>query len=268
MSHYFTKQLKIGFGWIIVLAIIVVGIYLLFINKTTPTCFDGNKNQGEENVDCGGPCKSCNPVQSLSIISQIFIPTTANNYDLMAKIKNPNNDQGAEMINYEFNLYDGTDQLIGTRTGKTYILPQETKYIVEQKFTTDKTIARIEFKFNNISWIKLSQINDLELRIKNTEYQITEDASNLLVGAIENRTSYDLDTIKVVGVLFDENKNTIAVGETSMNTVLRNESRGFEIFWPYPIPTEVKSFDVKVYTDVFENDNFIKTHGEPENIGQ
>ena len=250
------------------LVIIIAGIYFLFINRATPTCFDNKKNQNEEGVDCGGPCKTCNPVQSLSVISQVFIPTITNNYDLVAKVKNPNNDQGADMINYEFDLYDSVNQLIGTRAGNTYILPQETKYIVEQKFSTDKAIARIEFKFNNIYWVKLSQINDLELGIKNTEYQIAEDGSNLLVGAIENKTSYDLDTIKVVGVLFDENKNIIAAGETSMNTVLRNESRGFEIFWPYPIPAEVKSFDVKVYTDAFENSNFIKTHGEPGSIGQ
>jgi hypothetical protein len=268
MSHYFKKQLKIGIGWIIVLAIIVAGIYFLFIGNQTPTCFDGKKNQNEEGIDCGGPCKTCSPAESLNIISQIFIPTTVNNYDLVAKIKNPNSDQGADIVNYEFSLYDSTNQLIGTKTGNTYFLPQETKYIVEQKFYTDKAIARIEFKFNDISWIKLSQINDLELRIKNAEYQITEDGSNLLVGTIENKSSYDLDTIKIVGVLFDENKNIIAAGETSINTVLRNESRGFEIFWPYPISVQVKSFDVKVYTDVFENDNFIKTHGEPGSVGQ
>jgi hypothetical protein len=186
----------------------------------------------------------------------------------VAKIENPNSDHGADIINYEFSLYDSANQLIGTRIGKTYILPQETKYIVEQKFYTDKIIAKIEFKFNDISWKKLSQINDLELRVKNTEYQILEDGSNLLVGTIENKTSYDLDTIKVVGVLLDENKNIIAAGETSMNTVLKNESRGFEIFWPYPIVIEVKSFDVRVYTDIFENDNFIKIHGEPKNAEQ
>ncbi len=27
--------------------------------SATPTCFDGKKNQGETNVDCGGPCPAC-----------------------------------------------------------------------------------------------------------------------------------------------------------------------------------------------------------------
>jgi len=68
---------------------------------------------------------------------------------------------------------------------------------------------------------------------------------------VENRSSYDLGTIEVVGVLLDENNKIIAVGRTSMNTVVKNENRGFEIFWPYPIIEEVKSFDARAYTNVF-----------------
>lgn len=214
---------------------VVGGIYLL-IKPSTPPVNNGNQNQTKED---------------LIVISKSFIPTLENNYDLVAKIENPNNNQGADIVNYEFDLYDSADQLIGTRTGKTYILPQETKYVIEQRFATEKTIAKIEVKFNDISWKKLSQINDLELRIKNTGYQILEDGSSVLAGAIENKSSYDLDTIEVAGVLLDANNNIIAVGKTSINTVVRNESRGFEIFWPYPIAEQVKSFDAKAYTDVF-----------------
>jgi len=266
MSHYFKKQLKIGLGWIIIIAIIIVGIYFLFFGSSTPTCFDGVKNQNEESVDCGGVCRSCTPEQTLEILFQVIVPTLNNNYDLATKIKNPNSGVGAEMIDYQFNLYDDTNQIVSSKAGKTYILPQETKYVVEPKFYSEKPATKIEFKINNISWKKIGQISDLELQVKNTEYQILEDGSNVLVGAIENRSSYDLDTIEVAGVLFDENNKIIAVGKTSMNTVLRNESRGFEIFWPYPVTEEVKSFDVKVYTNVFLNDNFIKTHGNPERI--
>lgn len=248
------------------MVIIVAGVYFLFFRSSAPTCFDGIKNQNEEGVDCGGVCASCVPEQMLEVLLQVIIPTLNNNYDLVAKIENPNSDVGAEVIDYQFNLYDDTNQIVSSKTGKTYILPQETKYVVEPKFYSEKSATKIEFKINNISWKKLGQISDLELQVKNTEYQILEDGSNVLVGAIENRSSYDLDTIEVAGVLFDEDNEIIAVGKTSMNTVLRNETRGFEIFWPYPITQQVKSFDAKAYTNVFLNDNFIKAHGNPERI--
>lgn len=203
--------------------------------------------------------------KDLIILYGDFFPTTDSNYDLIARVQNPNAEWGVESIDYEFNMYDSANQLIGTKTGKTYILPQETKYIVEQKVYSATAIAKIEVVLSDISWEKLSQINDLDLSVKNTDYRILEDSSNVVAGAIENRSSYDLDTIEVVGVLFDANNNIVAAGKTSMNTVVRNESRGFELFWPYPVPAEVKSYGIKAYTNVFLNDNFIKAHGEFRN---
>ena len=232
------------------MAVIVAVIYFLFFNPSAPSCTDGEQNQNEEGIDCGGPCALCEAEKKLEVLSQIIIPTTDNNYDLAAKIKNPNYEWGADAINYQFDLYDSAGQIIASKTGKTYILSQETKYVIEPKFYSEKLVAKTEFKFNNISWKKLEQIGDVELHV-DAEYQILEDGSSVLAGTVENRSSYDLGTIEVVGVLLDENNKIIAVGRTSMNTVVKNENRGFEIFWPYPIIEEVKSFDARAYTNVF-----------------
>lgn len=244
MSQYTKKQLKIGLVWVVIFIVIAGGVYLL-VKPSTPATNNGTQAK-----------------KDLIILNGGFFPTTENNYDLFARVQNPNAEWGVESINYEFDMYDSANQLIGTKIGKTFILPQETKYIIEQKFYSEKPVAKVEFKFSIISWEKLSQINDLDLSVKNVNYQILEDGSNAVVGTIENRSSYDLDTIEVAGVLFDANDNIVAAGKTSMNTVLRNESRGFELFWPYPVPTEVKSYGIKAYTNVFLNDNFIKAHGE------
>ncbi|MFH1129305.1 MAG: hypothetical protein V1686_01045 [Patescibacteria group bacterium] len=258
MSHYSKKQLKIGIVYLVIIAIIVVGIY--FINRPTgPTCSDGIKNQNEEDIDCGGLCGQCQKIDDLQIILEKFISTTNSNYDLIVKIKNPNIVWAVESADYQINLYDASDQLIGTKTNRTYILPQETKYIVEQKFFSEKQVAKIETKLSNIIWKKLSEFSDLDIRNRKTEYQILENGFSLLVGSIENKTSYDLDKIEVVGVLFNGQNEIIAVGKTLMNTFLRNESRGFEMIWPYIISEEVKSFDVRPYTNIFLDENFIKT---------
>jgi len=246
MNPYTKKQFIIGLIWVVIFAIIIGGVYLLI--KPAPLVNNGNQNE---------------PKKDLIIISQFFIPTLENNFDLVAKIENSNNEWAAESFVYVFNLYDSVNQLVDSRQGKSYILPQETKYIIEQKIPTQEAVAKIELKISNVSWGKIIQLGDLELRVKNTEYQILEDGSTLLAGTVENKSSYDLDTIEVAGVLLDGNNKIIAAGKTSMNTVLRNESRGFEIFWPYPIAQETKSFDVRAYTNIFLNDNFIKTQGEP-----
>lgn len=260
MNQYFGKQVKIGIVYLIIIAIIAFGIYYFASRPSGPTCSDGIKNQGEEDVDCGGPCRKCENIQDIKILDQKFIPTVANSYDLVARIKNPNIYLGGEILTYEFSLYDTANQLIGVRTGKTYILSQETKYIIETRVGSDKTVSGIEFKIKDISWKKLEEISDLEINVKNTEYQ-KFDNNNKLVGLIENKTSYNLDTIDVVGVLMDVDGKIIAVSKTSMNTILKDESRGFEMIWPYVLPSEVKSSDVRAYTNIFLNENFIEGEG-------
>src|SRR3989344_412919 len=41
---------------------------------TCPTCSDGIKNQGETNIDCGGPCQSCQPTTPDVDIDQDGLP--------------------------------------------------------------------------------------------------------------------------------------------------------------------------------------------------
>jgi len=228
----------------------VIGVYYLVSRPSGPTCSDGIKNQNEDDIDCGGPCKKCENIEQIKILNKEFIQTVADSYDLVARIKNPNIYLGGEILNYKFSLYDNNNQLIGVRTGKTYILPQEVKYIIETRVGSDKTVSEIDFEITNIVWKKINEINDLEIRIKNKEYQKFETSSKL-VGTIENKTSYNFNTIEIAGVLFDENDKIIAVSKTSMNTVLMNESRGFEMVWPYAV-SEIKSFDVRAYTNIFE----------------
>jgi len=249
MNKYVKKQFIIGFIYLIIIAIIIFGIYCLVSRPSGPTCSDGIKNQNEDDIDCGGPCKKCENIEEIKILDKEFIQTVANSYDLVARIKNPNIYLGGEIINYKFSLYDESNQLIGVRTGKTYILAQETKYIIETRVGSDKIVFKIDFEITNIVWKKINEINDLEVRIKNTEYQKFENSSKL-VGVVENKTSYNLDIIEIAGILFDENEKIIAVSKTSMNTVLMNESRGFEMTWPYII-SEFKSFDTRAYTDIF-----------------
>lgn len=260
MNKYTKKQFAIGLVYFIIIAIIVAGIYYLVSGPSGPTCSDGIKNQNEEDIDCGGICKKCENIEAIKILDQEFIPTVANSYDLVARIKNPNIYLGGEVLNYEFSLYDSDNQLIGVRTGKTYILPQETKYIIETRVGSDKIVSKTEFKIKNISWKKIDEIRDLEIKVKNTEYQ-KFDGNSKLVGLIENRTSYNFDTIEIAGILFDANGKIIAVSKTSMNTVLMNEGRGFEMNWPYIISEELKSFEVEPYTNIFLDENFIKTQG-------
>jgi len=242
MNTYLKKQFIIGLVWLIIFVIIIGGVYLLI-------------KQGKENPSNGKNQDDTKKQPEILITG--FVPTIQNNYDLYARIKNPNIAWGIESLSYVFNLYDDNNQLIGYREGKSYILPQEAKYIIEPRMISEKSPAKIEFKIKEIIFKKTENFSELELKIKNKNHSI-DGGFHKIAGMVENKTSYDLDTIEVAGLLFDDAGKIIAVGKTEMNTVLSGESRGFEIVWPYQISTPVSNFDIRVYSNVFSSENFIK----------
>jgi len=264
VNKYYRKQFTIAIVFIFIIVVVGLGIY--FLNRpSAPTCFDGIQNQGEKGIDCGGPCGPCpeDIRESLEIISQDFIPTTENNFDLIAEIKNPNKDWGVESLSYKFDLYDRNSQIIGSQKGDIHLLPQETRYIIKQRFYSITKPVRIELKLEKINWQRLKDFEELELRIKDKKLKITEQGFNKLVGNVENKSNYNLDKIEVTGLLFSNGK-IVAAGVTEMRTILIGETRYFEINWPYQISDEITSFELKPYTNIFLDENFMKRHGTPE----
>jgi hypothetical protein len=252
MSRYAKKQFTIFIIFLFIVVIIGFGVYFL-VRPPAPTCFDGIQNQGEKGIDCGGPCGPCpeDIREPLEIISQDSILTTDNYYDLVAKIKNPNHDWGVELLSYNFG-----------RQGETYLLPQETKYIIEQR-VSNEGIENIKLELQETNWRKLKDFEQLDIRIRDKELKIIEPLGYKLVGNVENKSSYDLDKIEVSGLLLSNGK-VIAAGTTEMRTIVIGETRYFEISWPYQISEEITSFELYPHTNVFLNDNFLKKHGTQE----
>lgn len=250
MNQYQKKQFTIA--TIFILIVVVVGFGIYFLVKPSPTCFDGIQNQGETGIDCGGPkCGPCEEAEELVVISADFIPTFPSDFDLVAKIRNPNPDWGIETMDYKFNIYGSDNELIGYKTGKTYVLPQETKYIIEQRMTTEIDPFKADIELSNIIWQELKDFEEIEIGIKDKRHEITEQGFNKVSGNIENKSSYDLVKIEINGLLFDENDKLIAVGKTETRAILTGESRYFEIIWPYQVPEEISSFEIRAYTNIF-----------------
>ena len=234
MSRYFRKQFTIAVIFILILIVIGLGIYIL-IKPPKQTCFDKIQNQGETGIDCGGPCGPCDVAKDLIILSQGFIQTTGDYFDLWAKIENPNREWGAELLSYNFG-----------RQNKTYLLPQETKYIVEQR-VENKT----DFKIEDTTWRKLKDFKELDLIIKNEKQELIDEKYNRISGNLENKSNYNLDKVEIVAVLFNSQQKIIAVGKTTLDSIKIGESRYFQINWPYELSESISSFILKAYTNVF-----------------
>lgn len=260
MSPYFKKQLIISLVYLVIFTVIAGGGYLIFYSPAT--CFDQKQNQGEEGVDCGGPCAVCQEELSKPAIlwTKVF-PVEENLYDLAAEIENKNINYGTGVLTYTFKIYDSQNNLILEKRGRSYVMPREKKYIVEA-VSLAKIPGRAVLEFSDIQWQKFKSVEELKLPIfeQSLDMRGKNGYSVYAQGTVYNQTRFDLSTIDINVVVYDQKNNPVAVNKTQKNTVKSGEGRFFEVGWP-------KSFsgsgtlraEMRAYTNIFADENIIRT---------
>ncbi len=271
MSFYRTrKQIIIGFVYLLLFALVGAGFYYGFIYQA-PSCLDNIKNQDEEDVDCGGICPEiCIPVINIEVAFTQAISLSDGYYDLVAKIRNPNPNYGAPVLRYRFELKDASSQIIAQKEGVTFILPNSSKYLIENNFFATSTVAAVSLKVEPLNKSNAKQMKNyepVELVVKDKRFEnfnqpnLAAEAS----GVVENKTTFGFDKVVVSIVLFDENKKAVGAAKSAMGTLIAGEERYFSTSWTEPLPVSFGTIspDMLVETNLFSNANFIRIYGEP-----
>jgi len=265
----------------IVLFFIIITIWVLY-KPEEKICFNNIKDLGEEGVDCGGFCeKECPPpdkppkVQDINIEWVKFVEDGENNYDLVAKILNNNERWGISSIDYAFNVYNKSGEIIDTISGESYIMPRgflgsnETKYIIENNFKTDKDIKEVSLDLYNFNWREVKNLLDLPeldveiIRIINKNHGFTEDKKEFYYasGVTENISKYSFFKVDINIVIFDNYGELVAAGKTNQWTLKSGKGWEFKIFWTSPFLGEVGMVDYEAQTNVFDVNNFMDIYG-------
>jgi len=257
------KRIIIIFIYLAILLLIALFIY--WIAKADPTCFDGKRNQNETSVDCGGGCTPCPEViktQPLSVSEKDFVYGGQGKYDVMAKISNPNNQYGSSFFSYEFTLTDSSGNTISERKGKGFILPAETKYIIENNLETNVAPGKVEVRIIDTNWDSFSGYEKPKLNIYNKRYDLISSGVGYseVYGLLRNESPFDFNLIKINVILRDSAGRPVALNSTDMRTVNANEQRDFRLYWPTSFPGEVQNVEMEAEADVYSTDNFTKKY--------
>ncbi|OGN07986.1 MAG: hypothetical protein A3J46_03990 [Candidatus Yanofskybacteria bacterium RIFCSPHIGHO2_02_FULL_41_11] len=241
------KQLVYG---LLFLAIISsVSFYIYYLN-TRPTCFDGVMNGTEQGTDCGGECaKACIVIKPLEISERkLKLPGESYFLDVLLTITNPNRDYGSGNIEIIF----------GDAVLNSYILPNQTKRIL---FQSNTEFQGMESKIRNVEWKKISpSFNPADFRFK-VSNQLFKGSE--FEAVVFNESDFDFDTVDIVVILYDDKNSIVGTNKTTINTLLSRTERYFKVVWPQPINGVFRS-EVQATTNVFNNSNFIKRYGTPE----
>jgi hypothetical protein len=252
--------------------IIIAAVYLLIFSGIgflvwnifyTPTCSDGIKNQGEEQVDCGGPCLSCD-IKTLSypiVLRKFFLlDPESNALDAAINLKNPNPSWGLKSFDYQVDFKDSSGRVLpGSLYSRSFLMPGASQWLMETaKFAPAET-REIELKINTstIEWSKLRPyVVENEFVIRDKQFKLLSSPVSgyaELTGIIENKSSFNVNNVEIQTVLYDKDKRIISFGKTTIFSLKQGEVREFRIFWPKQFINRnpVASFDV------FSNINFL-----------
>ncbi len=195
------------------------------------------------------------------IWSQVF-SSGANIYSMAAKIRNPNTSYGASDFNYKVYLYDTNNVLIKVLTGKSFIWPGESKYIVEGGIDLLKAPIKTIFEIENPAWREVLNFKGINLTLGNINYGKGKPGSGkfFMVDFIaDNITSFNLEKVYVSAVVLNREKLPIAVSSTILENLNSKERRFFSIPWFSQFLGTPESVDLSISTNLWKT---------PELLGQ
>ncbi len=214
------------------------------------------------------PIPTPNPTINLAPIQVSFAKLfniQNNDYDFLAKVTNPNTDYGSSNAEYQLTFRDASGITVSTKTGSFYILPGQTKYIVDLPLRFSQPVSQAELKVTSVNWQKLDPLaaGGVPLVIRDSSYSQISQAGvfSKVGGSIFNNSDFDINQVDVAVVLTDQDGQPLAVNKTLISTFLSKTTRGFEVTWGAPFVGKVINVNAEVNTNVFENSNFIRKYG-------
>jgi hypothetical protein len=254
MSTRLAKQIIYAAFYIILWGLIIGGVYFLVFHPGVASCFDGKQDQGEQGVDCGGPCaKLCtSSIQPVAVLSVDAFAAAGNN-TFLAKIANPNNGYAAQSFNYAFNVYDSSGNLLQSFSGQSFLYPGQLKYLVSVNQSVPSGVVKADLTITNANWVTSSSISaSPQIAVQNilTVIGSSTPAIAFTTGQLVNNDTASIGTILLVAVFKDANGNPIGASQTELNGIAPDATENFSVSYPAvpginPVATEVEAYALR-----------------------
>lgn len=260
---------QLAYLFLVVGTIVVVSAYPIYRSFIyhEPSCFDGERNQNEEGVDCGGSCKAvCSfSVTPLLVDWSRFFKVSDGNYDLAAYVENRNFSAGLERIGYKFELYDNGSNLLAAHKGSIFVNPGEQFVVYESNIKVGDAIpTRVFFEFDkDQQWVKgtpTQQVLSIKSRSLTDPY-----TSPHLEATIVNDSIDTLSNVNISAIVYDSSKNAIAASETTLDAIGKGEEKKVFFSWPAPLLSRPTAGSCTAPTDtmlVFDRSGSMESDGK------
>lgn len=260
------KKIAIGASFALIFLAFLSAVYFIFFYQS-PTCSDGIQNGKEGGIDCGGKCANiCEEVvtgQNFEIEEVAIMPGGSDRYDVLGKIYNPNDTEGASSFRYTIELRNASGEVIATKSNKSFVLPQEKKTLIEIGIESAQVPSEAVLRIDEINWERFSGYQERpNINIYQKRYNQISGGVGFgeALGLVSNESLYDFRSIIVKVVLRSREGVPLAVNMTEMRTINAGEERDFRLLWPEPFPGTVEIVEMEVDADYYNAENFLKQY--------
>lgn len=270
---------KFFFGFLFFALVVLTGYGIygkLFI--PVPNCHDNIQNQDEKGIDCEGVCGNiCSPPTVPPEVDRVqveWVKAVANGvgaYDLAAKIRNPNKFWGLKRFDYRFIAKDESGNIVLSRDGESYLLPNDYNYAIVLSVKADALPQNMDFKIFNEDWVNVSgefDVSSVSLPVNGQQFNLKDESGlSLATGVLVNDTAYSFDRIDISVAIFGSGNDLLGVNTTNLDTVISKEERGLRIIWSGLPASAVYNVDFKASTNIFNSSNFMRHFGTGLEVG-
>jgi len=220
MNWRLKKQIIYGLIIFLIFFLISFFIFLKIRGPVIATCFDGKKNQGEEEIDCGGPCLPCEikyaePLKIYPIKYLLY----SNSIDIVGLLENPNKNLALKKIKYYFEIYDFNGILKATTTLREITLEPETKkYLLEINYPKPKfTFGEIKLKIIEPQKEDFIKKEKESFPVSSYNEKIINENGKWKIQLSLFNKSFQGQDVEVIGLVYDQNNNLLGVGKTKVS---------------------------------------------------
>lgn len=229
----------------IIYGVSVVFLILSFVFYKTrtiifpaPTCFDKKQNGYETGTDCGGTC-SLRCFSDVSIVEAEWsraIRTSPNTYDLVGMLANKNINSAPLFVSYIFTVFNKNGKILDIEEGSTTVLLAGEFPVIKQNIFISEAPAKVLLKLNQEPYYAVNENPQVpSVRITSFTYQ-SGDISRIYVNIINTTRNVYLK-LPIRMVAYDEYDNAIAVGESIIPSLGKEEQKQITFVWHSPLPT-------------------------------
>ncbi len=253
-----------------VLFLIGVNIVIVIYICTAAVNYFGSPPPSEPSILVNIPPRTA-VAKDLEIVRCEVLPS-ANKYDLVAIIRNPNTTLGLQSLDYKFSLLDAEDKVIKEVTGTSYILPSETQYIIRPDITVeDVKVERATLKLMPAErWSSRDDLSAPSLSVLEDKKELSLNPSDQLelFAIVQNQGYYSFKDVEVKVVCWGQNDTIVAVNYTTLNNFYANTQREIRMRWPQDFRDKMQRIDIFIETNIYNPDNFLEPLPEGGNGGE